>query len=179
MVVDISRPDYESRRAILETKIKEWKADVDPEALDYIATNIQNNVRELEGALRRLIAHQNMKKKKLNLESARKVLRDLTRTQTKTASPQKIISSVAAFYDLDLKELTSETRKKDIAFPRQIAMYLLRKDLKKSYLSIGNLFGGRDHTTVIYACNKIEEEVSKDGRLTDEISMIRQRIYGE
>lgn len=178
MVVDISRPDYESRRAILETKIKEWKADIDPEVLDYVATNIQNNVRELEGALRRLIAHQNIKKK-LNLESARKVLRDLTRTQTKTASPQKIISSVAAFYDLDLKELTSETRKKDIAFPRQIAMYLLRKDLKKSYLSIGNLFGGKDHTTVIYACNKIEEEVSKDGRLTDEVSMIRQRIYGE
>ncbi|HQO11398.1 MAG TPA: helix-turn-helix domain-containing protein, partial [bacterium] len=67
----------------------------------------------------------------------------------------------------------------DVAFPRQIAMYLLRKDLKKSYLSIGNLFGGRDHTTVIYACHKIEKEVDQDGRLADEVSMIRQRIYGE
>jgi len=179
MVVDISRPDYESRRAILETKVKEWKAEIDSEVLDYVATNIQNNVRELEGALRRLIAHQNIKKNKLNTEVAQKVLKDLTRTQTKSASPQKIISSVADFYDLDLKDLTSATRKKDVAFPRQIAMYLLRKDLKKSYLSIGNLFGGRDHTTVIYACHKIEKEVDQDGRLADEVSMIRQRIYGE
>jgi chromosomal replication initiator protein len=179
MVTDISRPDYESRRAIVERKAKESKIEADSDIFDYIATNIQNNVRELEGALRRVDAHQKMKKSRIDLASAQKLLRDLTKTQAKTATPQKIINGVASFYDIEIKEILSATRKKDIAHPRQIAMYLLRADLKKSYLSIGEIFGGRDHTTVIYACAKINQEFSKDGRLTDEIGMIRQRIYGE
>ncbi len=179
MVTDVGRPDYESRRAILENKSKEWKTDIPPEILDYVATNVQNNIRELEGALKRLMAYQDLKKTKLDIDSAKKCLKDFTRTQVRSTNPQKIISSVAAYYDLEIKELLSPTRKKDIAYPRQIAMYLLRKDLKKSYLSIGDLFGGRDHTTVIYACTKIDQEAVKDGHLSEEIGMIRQRIYGE
>ncbi len=179
MVTDVGRPDYESRRAILETKSKEWKIDIPSDVLDYVATNVQNNIRELEGALKKLMGFQDLKKKKLDIDLAKKCLKDLTRNQTRSTNPQKIISSVADYYDLEMKELLSSTRKKDVAYPRQIAMYLLRKDLKKSFLSIGELFGGRDHTTVIYACAKIDQEVIKDGRLSEEIGMIRQRIYGE
>ncbi len=179
MVTDVGRPDYESRRAILETKTKEWKIDLDPEIIDYVATNIQNNVRELEGALKRLDAHQGMRKDKLTVDVVQKILRDLTKTQAKIATPQKIVNGVASFYDIEVKELLSPTRKKDIAYPRQIAMYLMRQDLKKSYLSIGEVFGGRDHTTVIYACTKIHGETAKDAQLTEEINLIRQRIYGE
>lgn len=179
MVTDVGRPDYESRRVILETKAKDWKIDLSREIIDYVATNIQNNVRELEGALKRLDAHQNMKKEKLTLSAVQKILRDLTKIQAKIATPQKIISSVASFYDIEIKELISPTRKKDVAYPRQIAMYLLRQDLKKSYLSIGEVFGGRDHTTVIYACTKIHGETAKNAQLAEEINLIRQRIYGE
>ncbi len=179
MVTDISRPDFESRRAILDNKAKEWKLDIESDVLDYVATNIQNNIRELEGALKRLGAYQELKKSRLDLAAAKECLSDLTRKQSKSTTPQKIISSVAAYYNLESKELLSSTRKKDVAYPRQVAMYLLRRDLKKSYISIGELFGGRDHTTVMYACTKIKEEVTKDGQLSDEINMICQRIYGE
>ncbi len=179
MVVDIGQPDYESRRAILEAKATEWGLDLGNDILDYVANNIQNNVRELEGALRRLAAYQEVKRSKLDVPGARRVLKDLTRSQAKSASPQKIISCVADHYNLSDKDLLSDTRKKDIAYPRQIAMYLLRKDLRKSYLAIGEVFGGRDHTTVIYACNKIDQEKEKDGRTAHEIELIRQRIYGD
>lgn len=179
MVADISRPNYESRLAILSNKMESFDLDLSQEVLNYIATNVQKNVRELEGALKRLGAHQKRAGRELGLAQVKRILKDLTRGQVKTANPDKIISCVASFYNLNSQDLLSGTRRKEVAYPRQVAMYLLRKDLKKPFTSIGQFFGGRDHTTVIYAYNKIEEEVGEEASISEDIEAIRQRIYGE
>ncbi len=177
MIADISYPDFETRMAILKTKAQEKNISIPDDALSYIATNIQRNIRELEGALNRLIAHQNLNNCSIDFETTRDVLKKLLFSPAKATTPQKIIQTVAGFYDLKEKDLLVSSRKKEVVRPRQIAMFLLREDLKGSYPFIGRKFGGKDHTTVIHSCDKIRRELEDSENLKGEIELIRQLIF--
>jgi len=178
MIADVSLPDYETRVAILKAKMQEKELSLDEEVLDYIASHIQRNIRELEGALNRLAAFSRLNSSKIpTLAEAKPLLHTVIQNPNRIASPKKILQAVAEFYDLREKDLSSPSRKKEVVRPRQIAMYLLREELRGSYPFIGKKFGGKDHTTAIYACEKISKELQGSEALVDEISLIRQRIY--
>ncbi len=179
MIADISFPDYETRLAILKTKLQEKKVNFSEEVLEYIASNIQKNIREMEGALNNLIAHQKLYNKQPDIKTARKLLKKLISPPPKVVSPNTIIQIVAEFFDLKKEEILTSSRKKEIVRPRQIAMYLLREELKSSFPFIGRKFNGKDHTTAIYACEKIKKEIENNEKLLEEINLIRQRIYSQ
>lgn len=177
MIADISYPDFETRLAILKTKAQEIKIDIPEEVLNYVAEIIQKNIRELEGALNILAANQKLQNQPLNQEIAKSLLKNLIISYNKTATPKKIIQVVAEFYDLKEKDLISSSRKKEIVKPRQVAMYLLRKELKGSYPFIGRKLGDKDHTTVIHSFDKISRELEVDKNLEEEINLIKQRLF--
>ncbi len=177
MIGDISYPDYETRVAILRTKSQEKGVNFSDEVLDYIAVNIQRNIRELEGALNRLIAYQRINNQMPNLEISKTLLKTLFLSPNKVANCKKIIQSVAEFYDMKEKDLSSPSRKKEVVKPRQIAMFLLRELLKSSYPFIGRKFGGKDHTTAIHSCDKIFKELQNSEDLNNELDLIKQRIF--
>jgi len=177
MMADISLPDYETRLAILKIKSQERGVSFPDEILDYIATNIKNNIRELEGALNVLATYSKLQGKELDLKTAKTLLKNLISPTPKLSSFKKVVKVVSEFYEIEEKEILSGSRKREIVKPRQIAMYILRKDLKFSFPFIARKFGGKDHTTVIYACEKIEEMLKKDGGLSEEIKEIRARIF--
>lgn len=179
MIADIGYPDYESRIAILKTKSQERKVDFSDEVLDYITSNIQKNIRELEGALNRLVGYQKLNNRVPDLEVAKVLLKNLILAPGKMVTPKKIIQAVAGFYDLKEKELISSSRKKEIIRPRHIAMYLLREELKSSYPFIGRRLGGKDHTTAIHAYKKILQELEINEGLNNEINLIKQRMFSE
>lgn len=177
MVADVSAPDYETRLAILKTKAQVLELKIADEIYEYLANNIQRNIRELEGALNRLLASQRLTGKDLSLTEAKTLLRSIIHNPSKAVNPKKIMQAVAEFYDIKEKDFISTSRKKEIVRPRQIAMYLLREELKSSYPFIGKKFGGKDHTTAIYACVKVTKEIEESEFLADEINLIKQRIY--
>ena len=179
MIADISLPDLETRIAILKSKCQERKTDFPEDILNYIASSIKQNIRKLEGALNILTAYQKLNNSQPDLKTVKSLLKNLTSTQNKIVNAKRIIHFVANFYDLREKELISTSRKREIVVPRQIAMYLLRKELKASFPFIGRKLGGKDHTTAIHAYEKITKEIEKDEGLSEEIGLIRQRIlYG-
>jgi len=177
MIGDISYPDYETRIAILKTKSQEKGVAFPDDVLDYIASNIQRNIRELEGGLNRLVAYQKINNKTPDLAIAKSLLKTLFLSPNKVANHKKIMQTVAEFYDLKEKDMISSSRKKEVVKPRQVAMFLLREILKSSYPFIGRKFGGKDHTTAIHACEKIVKELENDEGLTNEIDLIKQRIF--
>jgi chromosomal replication initiator protein len=179
MAADISLPDFETRVAILKSKAQEKGANFSEEIYSYIATKIQKNIRELEGALNQLIAYQKLRNQPPDPETAKELLKKIVVSPVKITNPKKIIQIISEFYDIKEKELQDSSRKKEIVKPRQIAMYLLREVLKCSYPFIGKKFGGRDHTTAIHACEKIKRELEKDENLREEINLIQQRVLGE
>jgi len=177
MTGDIGYPDYETRIAILKAKSQEKGVNMPEDVLDYVAVNIQRNIRELEGALNRLIAYQKINNQTPTLEISKSLLRSLFLSPNKVANPKKIIQVVAEFYDLKERDILSVSRKKEVVRPRQIAMFLLRETLKSSYPFIGRKFGGKDHTTAIHACGKVAKELGIDENLANEIDLIKQRIF--
>ncbi len=177
MIGDIGYPDYETRVAILKAKSQERGVSFSEEILDYVASNIQRNIRELEGALNRLVAYQKINNQSPNLDITKSLLRSLFLSPNRVANPKKIIQTVAEFYDLKEREILSNSRKKEIVKPRQVAMFLLREVLKGSYPFIGRKFGGKDHTTAIHACEKIHKELENDEGLSNEVELIKQRIF--
>jgi len=177
MIADIGVPDFETRVAILKTKSRERAIEFSDDILHYIASNIQRNIRELEGALNRLVAYQKIDSRPADLETTKNLLKSITFSLPKVTSPKKIIQVVAEFYDLKEREVLTASRKKEIVYPRQIAMYLLREELKSSYPFIGRKFQGKDHTTAIHSCEKITKELQVNEKLREEIVLIKQRIY--
>jgi chromosomal replication initiator protein len=176
MIADVSLPDYETRLVILKTKLQEKEGDLPEEILEYIATNVKKNIRELEGALNKVLVCQKLNQP-LGMESIKKILNGFIFSPFDVANYKKIIETVAKFYNLEEKNLFDPTRKKEIVKPRQIAMYLLRKELKYSFPAIARKFGGKDHTTAIYAYKKILQENEENNKLTEELNLIKQRIY--
>ncbi|MCD5397084.1 MAG: chromosomal replication initiator protein DnaA [Candidatus Pacebacteria bacterium] len=177
MIADISLPDIETRIAILKTKAQEKKIDFSDEVYSYITSHIQTNIRELEGALNRLVAYQKLNKGPLDLKITKSLLKNLIIGSVKITNPKKIIQAVIEFYDLKERDILTPSRKQEIVKPRQIAMFLLREELKSSYPFIGKKLGGKDHTTAIHAYEKITREKQENENLNEEIKLIRQRIY--
>ena len=176
MIADVSLPDYETRLVILKTKLQEKGLDLPDDILDYIAANVKKNIRELEGALNKLLICKNLNQT-LTLEFVKKQLNGFMFSPFDVANYKKIIETVAKFYNLEEKNLFDPTRKKEIVRPRQVAMFLLRRELKYSFPAIARKFGGKDHTTAIYAYNKILKENEENNKLTEELNLIKQRIY--
>ncbi len=178
MTADISFPDLETRIAILKSKSAEKKIDFDEEILNYIASTIQKNIRELEGALNRLSTHQRICGKPLTLEMTKELLSSLIVNPPKISSPKKIVQVVSDFYDLKDKEIFDVTRKKEVVKPRQIVMFLLREELRYSFPAIGRIFKGKDHTTAIHAFKKVKAEIENSEDFLEEVNLIKRKLYG-
>lgn len=178
MIVDVIQPDLETRTAILEAKSKEKEYELSDEVLTYIATIIQNNIRELEGALNRVIAYIQFNQAEPSLDNVKEILTNvISGVQSKSITPKSIIEIVAKFYDIQIEDITGKSRKKELVVPRQVAMYLMREKINTSFPTIGHEFGGRDHTTAIHACNKVAREIKEENRIKQEIESICQLIY--
>jgi len=177
MTVDVSLPDYETRLAILKAKLQEKEMVLPDTVLEYIASNVKKNVRELEGSLNNLLVYYKTNNTPPNLETVKRLLKGFVFSPFNVANYKKIVETVAKFYNLEEKSLFHATRRKEIVRPRQVAMFLLRKELKYSFPAIARKFGNKDHTTVMYAYKKIEKEHEENSKLTDEINLIKQRIY--
>ena len=147
------------------------------DVINYIANNIQRNVRELEGALNLVIASSQLRNNEVTLGNAKKILAHITNKPKKPTSYKKIFKVVSDFYEIEEKDLIGKNRKKEIVLPRQLAMYIMRKELESSYPYIGEKFGGKDHTTVMYACDKIKKELNNNNTLEQELGLIKQQIY--
>jgi len=179
MIADISMPEYETRLVILKRKSKELGIELSEEAFSYIASNIQKNIRELEGALNRVIAFIRLNNTTPSQKQLIQILKTAVSSPQKRTNYKRIAEIVAEFYDINTNDLINRNRKQEIVKPRQIAMYLMREELKSSYPFIGQKLGGRDHTTAIYACNKIDEEIKNNNELEQEINLIKERLYSE
>lgn len=178
MIADISTPDLETRAAILKTKCKEKNFNLEDEVVTYIAKSIHENVRELEGALNKIIALNQLSGIKPDIESVKKALSTITSSQrNRSVTPKELITLVAEFYDIQTDDILGACRKKNLALPRQIVMYLMREELKSSYPSIGQEIGNRDHTTAMHAHVKITQLLDEDEKINQDIKLIREKMY--
>ncbi len=181
LIADIQPADYETRVAILLKKVENMNIDIDenPEIYDVvcmIAEKIKDNIRELEGALTRVISFSQLLNEKLDKNFARKTLKDIFSNMEKTVTPEKIKKAVCRHYGIKMSEIESSKKTNNIAYPRQIAMYLIREMTDYSLPKIGQFFGGKHYTTVLYACEKIEDEMKTDRNLAEIIEMIKEEV---
>lgn len=178
LLVDVQPPDLETRIAILERKAQGRGFNIPLEAFDYIAKQIQHNIRELEGALNRVFAYCELNNTKPDLDTIKNVLGGLLAGSKKRGvAPKHILEKTADFYDIGLEELTGLKRDKEIVVPRQVAMYLMREELHFSYPKIAREIGKKDHTTIMHGVEKIEKEIDKNEQLRQEINLIKERLY--
>lgn len=178
MIADVGKPDLETRTAILKAKLSEKSFYLDEEAIKFVAEHVKSNIRELEGSLNRIIAACEFNKKAPTLELVQEVLSELISSGKKKGIQQAdIINSVSEFFGVEKRDLISKGRKKEISRARQVAMYLIRKELKSSYPGIGRLFGGRDHTTALHAYEKINREIEFDEKLKEDINILLEKVY--
>jgi chromosomal replication initiator protein len=178
MMADIGSPDFETRIAILEAKSREKSYLLDREILHHVATIVQSNVRELEGALNKIIAFHQFKQIDPTIDSVKPMLASFHPAQNrKNVTPKQLIQTVAAYYDIAIDEVLSKSREKRLAFPRQIIMYIMREEMKSSYPQIGQELGGRDHTTAMHAYDKISNILTEDEKLQHDLELIKQRLY--
>ncbi len=179
MIIDIGYPDYELRFAILKAKMQERAVALADEVIGHIATKIQRNFRELEGVLNRIIFFQKTRGVEISLRVAEEIMSEIMQEPVKNTNPNSIIKAVAEVFGISPTELISHSRKKEVVEPRQIAMYLLREILDLSYPNIGERMGKRDHTTAIYAYEKVSQEVSKNQLLNQKLITIKELINKE
>lgn len=178
MIADIGAPDLETRTAILKAKLAERNFYIDEEAVRFMAEHVKNNIRELEGALNRIIAACEFNKKLPTLEFVQGALSEIISSgKKKGVQMQNIVDTVGEYFSIQTKDLINKGRKKEISRARQIAMYLMRTELNASYPGIGNQFGGRDHTTALHAYEKINREIESDTKLREDVEMIKEKLY--
>lgn len=177
IIADIQAPDYETRMAILNKKTEADGITIEPLILEYIATNVKSNIRELEGSLNKLIGLSRLKKKEINIELAAEAIQDIISADAqRTVTLTYIVDIVADHFSLTPQEIYSKNRSNKIAYPRHIAMYLCRKHLGISLADIGKSFGDRDHTTVMHGVTKIEEALKEDLSLQNIIEVLMKKI---
>jgi chromosomal replication initiator protein len=178
LTADILPPDLETRMAILEKKALEERAALAPEVVDFLARKFVRNVRELEGALNRIIAMARLTDRPIDLQLASQAVADLTSTsrRLRRTPPQQILTAAAAYFDLSLQDLTGKSRKKGIALARQVAAYILREDTDRSLAEIGHILGDRGHSTALRAHDKVATGVNLNTDLRRYIADIRDRI---
>ena len=177
LIVDITLPDYETRMAILHKKEEMDGYDINEEVIKYIANNIKSNIRELEGAINKVMAFAKLEKKEVTLELAEQALKDIiSPDEKKVITPDYIISMVAEHFDVTVDDLCGNKRNSKIVTPRQIAMYLCREIISTPLKSIGKCLGNRDHTTIMHGIDKIEKEINNDENLKNTIETLKKKI---
>ena len=177
LMADIGTPDYETRMAILRRKKDMDDFELDDEILDYIATNIKSNIRELEGAFNKVVAYAKLEKKEVTLELAEQALKDIIApNETKQITADYIISMVAEHYNVSTADLCGNKRSSKIVMPRQVAMYLCREILAIPLKNVGQYLGNRDHTTVMHGVEKIEKELQTNEQLQSTIDTLKKKI---
>ncbi|MBF4695435.1 chromosomal replication initiator protein DnaA [Fusibacter ferrireducens] len=180
LISDIQAPDFETRIAILRKKSERDRADVPNEVFEFIASKIKSNIRELEGALNRVVAYSTLTKRDVDISLANEALKDLiASSKARKVDIDLIKATVAEYFNMKIDDFESKKRTRQIAYPRQIAMYISRELTDLSLPKIGEEFGGRDHTTVIHACEKINNDMSNDFDLKHRIDGIIKEIKGE
>ncbi len=178
MLVDVGLPDLETRIAILQKKCLEKTFPLDREILHYVASNIYSNVRELEGALNKIIAIHQFRNLPATLETVKPIIASFeSENVRKSVTPRQLILIVSEYFDITVDDILGKSREKKLAFPRQIIMYLMREEMKTSYPAIGNELGGRDHTTAMHAYSKVAEMVKADEKLQKDLELIKQKLY--
>ena len=178
LTVAIEPPELEMRVAILIAKARNEGADMPEEVAFFVAKNVRSNVRELEGALRKILAYSRFNQKEVSIQLARDALRDLLSIQNRQISVENIQKTVADYYKIKIADMYSKKRPASIARPRQIAMYLAKELTQKSLPEIGELFGGRDHTTVLHAVRKISAERQTLNELNQQLHVLEQTLKG-
>ncbi|MDB5368605.1 MAG: dnaA [Roseomonas sp.] len=176
MVADIHATTYELRISILQAKAQTSEVDVPPRVLEFLAHKITSNVRELEGALNRLIAHANLFGRPITLESAQEVLHDILRAHDRRVTIEEIQRKVAEHYNIRLTDMSSARRARNVARPRQVAMYLAKQLTSRSLPEIGRRFGNRDHTTVMHAVSRIAELMQADVSFAEDVELLRRML---
>lgn len=178
LTVAIEPPELEMRVAILINKARSENAEMPEEVAFFVAKNVRSNVRELEGALRKILAYSRFNQKEISIQLAREALRDLLSIQNRQISVENIQKTVADYYKIKVADMYSKKRPASIARPRQIAMYLAKELTQKSLPEIGELFGGRDHTTVLHAVRKISAERQQLTELNQQLHVLEQTLKG-
>jgi chromosomal replication initiator protein len=173
---DLQMPDFETRMAILEHKMRHDGLELPAEVVKYLAYNVQNNVREIEGALISLLAHSSLVKKDIDIELAKKVLRNIVKTTSKEVTIDAIQKMVCEYYSVTYDKLQAKTRKREIVQARQISMFLAKQYTKNSLKTIGDHFGGRDHTTVIHSCQTVKNLMDTDTLIREQVKELQQKV---
>jgi chromosomal replication initiator protein len=178
LIADLTAPDLETRIAILRAKAEEQSVHIGSDVLEFIARKVISNIRELEGALNRIVAYANMGGMPLSIELAQAVLSNvLYNPKRRLVTPERIVQAVSDYYSVELEQLKGQKRDRAIVMPRQIAMYLMRAETDVSLLRIGQELGGRDHSTVLHACEKIDRETQENEELRRDLAAVRELIY--
>jgi chromosomal replication initiator protein len=177
LIADIQPPDLETRVAILRSKAEKVGRTIPNDVVEMVAKRFQNSVREMEGALNRILAFSDLSGLPVNQSLANSALADLM-PHTTHVEPQQIVNTVATVFKVSRDRMLSRDRSKEIAVPRQMAMYLMREDIGLSLPQIGNELGGRDHTTVMYACEKMNGLMTSDDRIRKQAMRVRELLYG-
>ena len=173
MIVSVTPPDHQSRLAIIRTKASAHNFILPDDVLEYLATTIEGNVRELEGALNTLMIQFEMRGEPLTISDVKTLLRGQGAAAKKAVSVQEVVKTIANFYGVEEGSIYEKTRRKEVVRPRQVIMFLLREDFRISFPTIGDKLGGRDHTTVIHSCEKIKNDLRSDSVLSNELHQIR------
>jgi chromosomal replication initiator protein len=180
LIADMQAPDLETRIAILRKKAQLENLDVPNDVMVFIADKIASNIRELEGALNRVIAYSSLTENELSVDLATEALKDILSTnKARIINCAAIQEAVARYFDMRPEEFKSKKRTRDIAFPRQIAMFLCREMTDMSLPKIGDQFGGRDHTTVIHACEKIQNDIESNSETKRAINELKKNLLGK
>jgi chromosomal replication initiator protein len=177
LIVDIQPPDYETRVAILKRRAQQNNVSVPDDVFDYISANIATNIRELDGAFNTVLAYS-LLAGSIDLEVATAALKDIIQPRpARQLTSAMIMEVVARYYNVSVNEILSNRRSKDVTIPRQVAMYLCRFVLNMTFPKIGEAFGGKDHTTVIHACNKVSADLNAvTSSLTHDVEEIKKRL---
>ena len=177
LIADISSPDYETRVAILRKREELDGYSIDDEVIQYIAGNVKSNIRELEGALNIVVAFGNLNKREINLASAKEALKNIISPDAKRViTPEFIIATVCEHFHISENDIKGSKRNAEIVLPRQIAMYLCRTMTQTQYKEIGNIMGGKDHSTVIHGCEKIENDLKYSENMRNIVEVLIKKI---
>jgi chromosomal replication initiator protein len=180
LIADLTQPDLETRIAILRAKAEEGSVPIGSDVIEFIARKVVSNIRELEGALNRIVAYASMGAMPITIELAQAVLSNvLYNPKKRVVTPERITQAVADYYGVDPEAMRGQRRDKSVVVPRHIAMFLMREETEVSLLRIGAELGGRDHSTVLHACEKITRESAENDELRREISALRELIYAD
>ena len=171
IIIDIQAPDHESRAQIIKTKAKSLNVNLSQEIITYLADVVDGNIRELEGAVNTLLCHSQLKSRDLTVLDIKNLIKSTSRPK-KIASIKEVIKTIADFYDVAEDDILNKNRRKEVVRPRQITMYILREVFNISYPTIGDKMGGKDHTTIMYSCDKIKNAMKIDSSLSQEINQL-------